>query len=713
VTDQTSPLGGAPPTGGETFPRQHARTRRFTLGRARSFTVGREHVLFLRSPSGDDPVTDLWRLDLDSGTETLLVSARELVADDEDLPAEERRRRERTREQAGGIVAYATDRDVAVVAFALGGRLHTLDVASGEVVAEDVDAAVVDPRPSPDGSRVAYVADGGVHVVPRGGQPSTIVTGEGATWGLADFIAAEELQRTRGFWWSPDGTALVVARVDDDAVERWWISDPAQPSRAPVEHRYPAAGRTNPDVRLALVEVDERRRRDLRWDTDELPYVVDVCWEEGAPPTAVLLDRSQRRRVVVTFDEQAGASTVVDEHVDPSWVDVVPGGVRRLADGRLVTVVDAHDLGAGGTRTVALDGTPFGPADVQVHEVLAADEVAVTVVACTDPTERHLARIPVGGGEVTWLTEGPAVHAGVVGPGATVVARSPLDGPPSTVVRVDGRELAVADHGEQPLVTPAPQLLELGERHLRAALLLPSTPHDGPLPVLLDPYGGPHAQRVLAAGRAYLTSQWFADQGYAVLVVDGRGTPGRGPAFEREVAGRFDVTLDDQVDALQDLLARDDRLDGGRVAIRGWSFGGYLAALAALRRPDVFRAAIVGAPVTDWLLYDTAYTERYLGHPDDEPDAYRRSSLIDADGRLVDAVPPTPGQRPPGMLLVHGLADDNVVAAHALRLSSALLAAGRPHEFLPLSGVTHMTPQEVVAENLLKLQLDFLARHLA
>lgn len=221
--------------------------------------------------------------------------------------------------------------------------------------------------------------------------------------------------------------------------------------------------------------------------------------------------------------------------------------------------------------------------------------------------------------------------------------------------------------------------------------------------MLLDPYGGPHAQRVLTARNAYLTSQWLADQGFAVLVVDGRGTPGRGPEWEREIA--FDlagVTLQDQVDGLRGAAAVEPDLDLTRVAIRGWSYGGYLAALAVLRRPDVFHAAIAGAPVTDWRLYDTHYTERYLGDPAERPEVYDANSLIDDAGKL---------ERP--LMIVHGLADDNVVAAHTLRLSSALLAEGRPHTVLPLSGVTHMTPQEQVAENLLLLQVDFLKKSLA
>jgi dipeptidyl-peptidase-4 len=158
--------------------------------------------------------------------------------------------------------------------------------------------------------------------------------------------------------------------------------------------------------------------------------------------------------------------------------------------------------------------------------------------------------------------------------------------------------------------------------------------------------------------------------------------------------------LEDQITALHH-AAEEHPLDLTRVAIRGWSFGGYLAALAVLRRPDVFHAAIAGAPVTEWRLYDTHYTERYLGDPTTQPEVYDANSLLPLASELT---------RP--LLLIHGLADDNVVAAHTLQLSSALLAAGRPHEVLPLVGITHMTPQEVVAEHLLLHQLDFLRRSL-
>ncbi len=220
--------------------------------------------------------------------------------------------------------------------------------------------------------------------------------------------------------------------------------------------------------------------------------------------------------------------------------------------------------------------------------------------------------------------------------------------------------------------------------------------------MVLDPYGGPHHQTVMKARNAFLTSQWLADQGFAVLSIDGRGTPGRGSTWERAV--HLDLAgpvLEDQVDALQLIAADHPEMDLDRVGIRGWSFGGYLAALAVLRRPDVFHAAVAGAPVTEWRLYDTHYTERYLGDPKENADTYDRCSLLGVAKSL---------RRP--LLLIHGLADDNVVAAHTLQMSRVLLEAGRWHDVLPLSGVTHMTPQDVVAENLLLLQVAFLRQSL-
>ena len=222
-------------------------------------------------------------------------------------------------------------------------------------------------------------------------------------------------------------------------------------------------------------------------------------------------------------------------------------------------------------------------------------------------------------------------------------------------------------------------------------------------PVVVHVYGGPHAQMVQAELRDQLLDQWLADQGFIVVAMDGRGTPGRGRDWERAMRRAFaEVPLTDQIAALQALGREFPELDLERVGIHGWSFGGYLAALGALRRPDVFKAATAGAPVTDWLDYDTHYTERYLGVPADERDeVYRRNSLIE------DA----PNLRVP-LLLVHGTADDNVFFRHSLKLADALLRAGRNFEVLPLAGFTHRVPDPVVMERLWQRRAEFFRRHL-
>jgi dipeptidyl-peptidase-4 len=225
--------------------------------------------------------------------------------------------------------------------------------------------------------------------------------------------------------------------------------------------------------------------------------------------------------------------------------------------------------------------------------------------------------------------------------------------------------------------------------------------------VLVDIYGGPGHQEVVATRSRWQERQWWADAGFAIVVIDNRGTTGVSPSFEKAIHRRMaDVVLTDQIDALHALAEKHPDLDLSRVAIRGWSFGGWLAGLGVLRRPDIYHAAVVGAPCTDWTLYDTAYTERYLGLPVDSSDVYAHHSLVE----LAKEPPVRPDEARP-MMIIHGLSDDNVVAAHTLRLSAALLSTGRPHSVLPLPGATHMTTGGI-GERLLHLELDFVRRSL-
>ncbi|HEX4829721.1 MAG TPA: prolyl oligopeptidase family serine peptidase [Trebonia sp.] len=960
----------------DSFPRQQARTRRFTLGVPRAFSVSPDgsKVLFLRTRDGEDPVTCLWEADAGSGAERLVADPVALGADEDNLPAEERARRERVRETASGIVAYATDKAHALAVFALSGQVYAVDLTDPAGGPRPVPARVpaLDPRPDPTGTRVAYVHAGAlrVHDLATGADAAVtpVPEDDNVTYGLAEFIAAEEMERTRGYWWSPDGTRLLVERADTTPVQRWHIADPANPGREPNVVPYPAAGTPNADVQLCTVAADPtasaagrgvaagagadaavspgglppgavstgtplaeaeaaateafptgfapagaaladavrataeagadpaaagrragtasagfaasagtaghgatsaaaspnpgpgtaaatpggaasagagtdaaagpgglppgavstgsplaeaeaaateafptgfapagaaladavratavagaalaadlgpaadtgtagtatsgftpaadagapgtvptadvaddsaagapgavRAAGDLttggglatvEWDRGAFPYLVTAAW--GARMLVVVMSRDQR--VMRVLDGESGQ--VLREDADPHWVDVITGVPAQLAGGDVVwTAVSGDTRGLVIAAADELQGAqPVTPPGLEVRRVLATDGDAVYFSASTEPTEAGVYRYSRAGG-LEPVATAPGTHSATARAGTTVLVSSTLatSGSSVTVFREGQPPAPVASHARQPsLPAPTPHFLAAGPAGIRTAVLFPSwhVPGSGKLPVLMDPYGGPHAQRVVKTASAFLTSQWLAEQGFAVVVADGRGTAGRGPAWDRAIAGDLATgVLADQVTALHAAAAEFPDLDLERVAIRGWSFGGFLAALAALRRPDVFHAAIAGAPVTDWRLYDTCYTERYLGDPATAPEAYHRSSLTAEDIAAGAATGDATGAGTGGatgagtgnaagagdgdgkraaLLLIHGLADDNVVVAHTLRLSSLLLAAGYPHSVLPLSGVTHMTPQEVVAENMLLVQVAFL-----
>ncbi len=696
----TAPGSPAPPNDELSFPRLHARTQRFALGEPRNVEVAAtgERILFLRSGDGQDPVNCLWVVDAASGVERLLADPAELIVDDlSALPDAELARRERTREAAGGITSYAIDREATLAAFALAGRLFVCDVFSGVTRELVVDKPVFDPRPDPDGGRIAFVSSRTLCVTELDGTTRVIAGGDDepdtVTWGSADFIAAEEMRRQRGYWWSPDGSSIALTRVDTAPIAMAWIADPAQPATPPRSASYPFAGTDNADVSLHLVGLDGEVV-DVDWDRVGFPYLTEVSWSAAGLIMATQ-SRSQQLVEVLDVDVASGATNVRFDDDDDRWVELVPGTPRLWTDGELITCADRE-----GTRRLLVDGEPVTPIDLQVRSVVAADRGGVVFVAnpIDDATVSHVWRHDADG--LTALTDEPGVHTAAAAGGTVVVRTATLDEPLASWDTLDG--VGLTSVAATPNLALNASIQFFGARRLATTVLLPNG-HDGtPLPVLLDPYGGPHALRSLRAHVPHLVSQWFAEQGFAVVVVDGRGTPGRGTEWERAIHGDLaTLALEDQIDALEQAAAELGCLDLDRVAIRGWSFGGYLAALGLLLRPDRIHAAIAGAPVTEWRLYDTHYTERYLGDPNLVPDAYEGSSLLPLAGGLT---------RP--LLLIHGLADDNVFAAHTLQLSSQLLAAGRPHEVLPLVGVTHMTPQEVVAENLLLHQLDFLRRAL-
>jgi len=699
----------------DSFPRLAARTLNFSLGLPRELVVSPdgERVVFVRSESGTTRELGLWACDVPSGTERRLCDPVELLAESEEaLTGEERARRERARVQTAGITAFSTDDAVTTAVFALSSRLFAVDLVGEAPVRElRTHIAVVDPRLDPTGRRVAFAGDRGVHVVELDGGGSRLLVapdpGEAdeVVWGLAEFIAAEELGRSHGFWWAPDGQRLLVERYDVTPVSVWYIADPAHPELPPRPTRYPQCGTANALVSLAVVPVDGGApvpvdwRSDVELDGKVFEYLAHVVWS-GERPVITVLTRDQRTLQYRDLDPATGRTTVRQEVSDDAWVELLPGTPMLVPDGRLVTSADVAD-----SRRLYLDGEACTPADVLVDEVLAVSADAAVAAVIPGLGARALARLGFDG-RVEMLSDPTGYATGSASRGGVVVTQRTLtETEVVTTARLgDGQARVVPSRAERPPLVPQAHTFRAGDSGMPTTVLFPTghVPGSRRLPVLMDPYGGPHGRRVLNSAHAYLASQWFADQGFVVIVCDGRGTAGNGPVWDRRALHDRVGTADDQAAAVRAVAERfPDDLDTTRVGIRGWSFGGYLAALAVLRHPDVFGAAIAGAPTSDERLYDTCYSERYLGDPNLDPDIYDRNSLI----------PLAPGLTRP-LMIIHGLADDNVYPVHALALSEALLAAGRPHEFLPLTGMTHMANDEVVAENLLLLQVDFLRRSL-
>lgn len=691
------------------FLRDLAETRNYMLGRPvrPQPTPDGKAVLFLRSPPRS-PEQSLYEFDCQSGqTRELLTPQKLLLGQAEHLSDAEKARRERMRQSARGFTTFELSEDGRQILLSLSGKLYSVERQSGTVAeVAPGETPIEDPRYSPDGKKVAYVRERDLYCFDLGTRKETRLTRSEhprVSNGLAEFVAQEEMSRFSGFWWSPDSAALAFEEADNRPVETFHLFDLAHPEREARPTPYPRPGKPNALVRLGIVSLQGGSPVWVKWDALKLPYLVSVLWRDSAPLTLVVSDRLQRRVEVHKVDPRSGANTLLLTEEDEAWVNFdqsvprwLPDGSAfvwsseregrerlevRDSDGKLLRVLAA---GAGYARLIQID-----PQSRQIY-----------FEANPDPTEMQVARVPFDGGNVQWLTRDPGEHTAVFGKDhqtwiETVVTLDAM--PRSLVRRLDGHEAGGRVLGELPSLAEAPpfvpkmEMQSAGEEEFRVALVRPrGFDAQKSYPVVLDVYGGPHHLSVKKSMPTALLRQWIADHGYVVVALDGRGTPGRGRAWERAIRGNFgNIPLDDQVEGLQALGKRHPEMDLKRVGVFGWSFGGYMAALAVMRRPDVFQVGVAGAPVVDWQDYDTTYTERYLGLPEGNAEGYRQSSLLTFAPSL---------SRP--LLIIHGTSDDNVYFLHTLKLSEALFRAGKTFELLPLSGLTHMVPDPVVKERL-------------
>ncbi len=687
---------------------------------------GTRLVSYLASPGGG-LAQRLEAVDADSGARSVLAEPPGAV-DEASLSLEERLRRERLRQRAVGITSYRWSKDGARALVPYAGGIHVLDTPGAplrEVVAAGEHPAL-DAAFSPDGTRIAFVRDAEVHVVPvAGGAPVAITSGAraaGRTHGLSEYVAQEELARFEGFWWSPDGAHIAFAEVDERHVPPFRIQHlgkDAVGAAAEEEHRYPFAGAPNAYVRVGIVPAAGGAAPvwlDLGADRDV--YVARVAWLADGTPVVQMLDRSQRTLRLLAGDVRTGATRELLVETSDVWINV--HNAFRALDA-------AHGFGflwaseRSGFRHLEVRARDGSLVRVLTEGAWMVDGVAgldaagahVFFVATRDGvTEQHLYRVPLAGGEIVRLTAEHGTHDVALSErGDSFVDRHhALDRPPCVVLRdaTTGAVLRTLYEPDDPriaeLALRPPELTALEARDgtdLHAALYRPAGA--GPWPLVVSVYGGPHAQRVKDAWdlTVDMRAQALARLGVAVLVVDNRGSARRGLAFEGAVRWNLgDIEVRDQVDGVRWAVARGIA-DPAHVAVYGWSYGGYMALHCLAQAPDVFAAAVSGAPVTHWDGYDTCYTERYMGRPQENPEGYRKSSVMAHVAGLRGR-----------LLLVHGMIDENVHFRHTARLVNALIRARKRYELLAFPDERHMPRGEAdriyMEERILGFLLDAL-----
>ncbi|RMH23554.1 MAG: S9 family peptidase [Planctomycetota bacterium] len=716
----TGVVRGSTPIADPGFLRQYAETYRFGAGRPTAIraTPDGDAVLFLRSGPRSN-VRDLYSFDPATGAERVLLTAADLLGGGEEaLSAEEKARRERMRLSARGIARYTLSKDGRRILVPLSGDLYVVERATGTTQRLTSDAGYpIDPRFSPDGSRLGVVRDRDLYVQDIATGAETRLTrrdSDAVSYGVSEFVAQEEMGRFHGFWWSPDGEKIAVQRTDESGVEVLRIMDPTRPENPPHEWRYPRPGKANAEVTLGIMPATGGEMVWVQWDRGRYPYLATVKWSEHGPLTILVQNRTQTEEVLLAVDDETGYTTPLLVEEDPAWINLDQDMPRWLPGGRGF-LWTTERRGAWQLEHRAPDGSlirVLTPTDFGYRGLVHVDEATgdVIVQASAEPTETHLWRVPMDAtrGGPRPLTSEPGSHGAVYAErgGLHVHTYETSDGRRGwDVVGASGRRLgSLTSVAEAPPFEVNIEWARVGgARRYDASIIRPRDFRPGAsYPVIVSVYGGPHAKTVTRTPGRSLLNQWFADHGFIVVQFDGRGTPNRGRAWERAI--KNDVItgpLADQVEALRATAQRVPEMDLSRVGIYGWSFGGYFSAHAVMQRPDVYRAGVAGAPVADWLDYDTHYTERYMGLPEANPEGYERASVLTHAPNL---------ERP--LLVIHGTADDNVYFMHSLKMADAMFRGGREFEFVPLPGFTHMVPDPLVTERLYTRIIGFFEKTL-
>ncbi|HEU4778864.1 MAG TPA: S9 family peptidase [Steroidobacteraceae bacterium] len=670
-------------------------------------------VAYLKAREDDKDRFDLWAYDVRQSRDRLLVDSRTLAGADRALSSEEEARRERQRTSAfSGIVEYSFAPDSRQLLIPLNGDLFIYDLGRRPQDAvrrlTSTESYETDARFSPRSHYVSFVREQNLHVIDLATGVERAVTREGGgmvSFGMAEFIAQEEMDRDTGYWWSPDERHIALARVDESQVAEVERIEIQAAGAAVVRQRYPATGARNARVDLFVADLaaDSRLPLDLGAETDI--YLPRVDWFPDSRGIAVQRQsRDQKTLELLRFDALSGRGRVLLTERHEHWVPLhreltflqrsaqfiwasSRDGFQHLYlydnDGKLIRPLTSGEF--------MVIGESSEPA------IRAVDERARRVYFIANqpsPVERQLFSVSLDSpGAPQRVSTQPGWHSVAMSPDARVWVDTFSDAntPRSATLRTTGGKVLAkllannlddshpyASYRDEHVSAEFGTLAAADGQVMHYKLLKPRHLEAGQrYPVLIDVYGGPGAQRVSNSWGS-LFHQYLVQHGYVVFALDNRGSGFRGTRFETALGRRMgNIEVQDQVKGVE-FLRGLPFVDGQRIGIFGWSYGGYMSLMCLMQAPDSFAAGVAGAPVTDWALYDTHYTERYLSTPQANPEGYRAGNVLEYVDRL---------KRP--LLLVHGMADDNVLFANSTALMKKLQDLQKPFDLMTYPGAKH------------------------
>ena len=691
------------------------------------FSPDGSRVTYLQGKTDDYNRYDLWEYNLEDNTNRVLVDSAELFSGPENLSDEEKARRERQRIFGKGILEYTWSTDGKALLFPLNGDLYYYDLASAKskkltnTVAFETDA-----RFSPKGNYVSFIREQNLYALALNSGKEIQLSQDGGGViknGMAEFVAQEEMSRMTGYWWSGDETKIAYTRVDESPVKEAIRNEIYADEVKLFNQRYPFTGTDNVKIQLGVVKLNNQHVDWIDLGKDEDIYIARAKWLKDSKTLSYQWqNRSQQTLELRFYDSESKKQKVALTENSDTWINL-HFDLVFLKDKKHFVWASERD----GFKHLYLYRTngqlvrQITSGDWAVDSLKGIDEKKGIVYFAgrkDTPLESHLYSAPLfKKGDSKRITEEGQYHNVVLAKDnkTFIDTSSSVNKPKSAALRkVNGEFITWLEENKldnshpltpylSNLATPEYGTLKADDGQImHYRLFKPTNMSAGKKhPVIVNVYGGPHAQRVTNSWRSKnLYFQYMAQQGYVIFQLDNRGSYNRGKKFEDAIYKNLgDVEVSDQIKGVE-FLRTLDYVDAKRIGIYGHSYGGYMALMTMFKAGDYFTAGVSGAPVTDWALYDTHYTERYLGHPDTNAKGYEASAVF----------PYTDGLKGP-LMIYHGMADDNVLFTHATKLFKQLQDSEKQFEMMTYPGSKHSLRGKQVQTHLHQTITNFFNRH--